>query len=83
MEQTTPLLQCLACRLHGRSLAVQPNCVNGVVLMSGTVYRDMHFKDLLGSIVKEGYRILVPNFYLVLHIHGLKCRKKKSNGLIN
>ena len=82
MEQTTPLLQCLACRLHG-SLAVQPNCVNDVLLMSGTVYRDMHFKDLLGSIVKEGYHILVPNFYLVLHIHGLKCKKKHSNVLIN
>ena len=30
-------------------------------------------KDLLGSIVGVGYRIPVPDFYLVLH--GLRCRK--------
>ena len=33
----------------------------------------MHLKDLLGSIVRVGYRIPVPDFYLVLH--GLRCRK--------
>ena len=37
---------------------------------NGTVYGDMHLKDLLGSIVRVGYRITV---YLVLH--GLRCRK--------
>ena len=30
-------------------------------------------KDLLGSFVSVGYRIPVPDFYLVLH--GLCCRK--------
>ena len=39
----------------------------------------MHIKYLLGSIVRTGYRILVSDFYLVLH--GLRCRKKHYNGL--
>ena len=30
-------------------------------------------KDLMGSFVRVGYRIPVPDFYLVLH--GLRCRK--------
>ena len=34
---------------------------------------EMHLKDLLGSFVRVGYRIPVPDFYLVLH--GLRCRK--------
>ena len=38
-----------------------------------TVYGEMHLKDLLGSFVRVGYRIPVPDFYLVLH--GLRCRK--------
>ena len=42
------------------------NCLWGV-------YGDMHLKDLLGSIVRVGYCIPVPDFYLVLH--GLRCRK--------
>ena len=33
----------------------------------------MHLKDLLGSFVRVGYRIPVPDFYLVLH--GLRCQK--------
>ena len=33
----------------------------------------MHLKDLLGSFVRVGYCILVPDFCLVLH--GLRCRK--------
>ena len=41
--------------------------------MCGTVYGEMHLKDLLGSFVRVGYRIPVPDFYLVLH--GLRCRK--------
>ena len=57
---------------YGRSLAVQPNCLKGQVVC-GSVYGDMHLKDLLGSIVRVGYRIPVPDFYLVLH--GLRCRK--------
>ena len=39
----------------------------------------MHLKDLLGSFVRVGYRILVPDFYLVLH--GLSLLKKHYNGL--
>ena len=38
-----------------------------------TVYVDMHYKDLLGSIVRVGYCIPVLDFYLVLH--GLRRRK--------
>ena len=56
----------------GKSLAVQPNCLKGRVVC-GTVYGEMHLKDLLGSFVREGYRIPVPDFYLALH--GLRCRK--------
>ena len=54
------------------SLTVQPDCLKGRVVC-GTVYGDMHLKDLLGSFVRVGYRILVPDFYQVLH--GLRCRK--------
>ena len=56
--------------LLGWSLAVQPDCLKGRVVC-GTVYGDMHLRDLLGSIVRVGYCILVPDFYLVLH--GLRC----------
>ena len=38
-----------------------------------TAYGDMHLKDLLGSIIRVGYCIPVPDFYLVLH--GLRCLK--------
>ena len=40
----------------------------------------MHLKDLLGSIARVGYRIPVPDFYLVLY--GLAA-EKHYNGLIN
>ena len=55
-----------------RSLAVQPNCLKCRVVC-GTVYGEMHLKDLLGSFVRVGYRIPFLDFYLVLH--GLRCRK--------
>ena len=61
------------------SLAVQPNCLKGRVVC-GTVYGEMHLKDLLGSFVRVGYRIPVPDFYLVLH--GLCCRKSTIIDLI-
>ena len=35
------------------------------------LYKDMHYKDLLGSIARVGYCIPVPDFYLVLH--GFRC----------
>ena len=57
---------------QGRSLTMQPDCLKGRVVC-GTVYGDMHLKDLLGSYVRVRYRIPVPDFYLVLH--GLRCRK--------
>ena len=56
----------------GKSLTVQPDCLKGWVVC-GTVFGDMHLKDLLGSIVRVGYHIPVANFYLVLH--ALRCRK--------
>ena len=39
----------------------------------GTVYGEIYLKDILGSFVRVGYRIPVPDFYPVLH--GLRCRK--------
>ena len=57
---------------EGRSLTVQPDCLKCRVVC-GTVYGDMDLKDLLGSIVRVGYRIPVPDFYLVLH--DIRCRK--------
>ena len=68
----TNCLPAYACMRYGWSLAVQPNCLKGRVVC-GTVYGEMHLKDLLGSFVRAGYRIPVPDFYLVLH--GLRCRK--------
>ena len=62
--------------LHGTqcirvgSFAVQPDCLKGR-LVCGTVYGDMHLKDLLHSIVSVGYHMPVLDFYLVLH--GLCC----------
>ena len=61
--QTVSLLSCRHC---GKSLAVQPSCVK-VRLMCGTVYEDMYYKDLLGSIARVGYCIQVLDFHLVLH----------------
>ena len=64
--------------LHGTQcvrvgvLAVTPSCLKGRVVC-GTVYGDMHVKDRLGSIVRVGYCIPDPDFYLVQH--GLCCRK--------
>ena len=54
------------------SLAVQPDCLKGRVVC-GTVYGDIHLKDLVGSFVRVGYRIPVLDFYLVPH--GRRCRK--------
>ena len=42
-------------------------------VVCGTVYGNMHLKDLLRSFVRVGYCIQVPDFYLV--IHGLRCLK--------
>ena len=56
----------------GRSLTVQPDCLKGQVVC-GTVYGDMHLKDLMGSIARVGYCNPVPDFYLVLH--GFRCTK--------
>ena len=68
--------------VRGWSLAVQPNCLKGQVVC-GTVYGEMHLKDLLGSIVRVGYCIPVPDFYQVLHGLRIRCRKKHYNGLIS
>ena len=50
----------------GKSLTLQPDFLKGPVVCR-TVYGDMRFKDLLGSILQEWYRIPVPNYYLLLH----------------
>ena len=53
-----------------RSLTLQHDCVKNWVVC-GIVYGDMHYKDFLESIVREGYCIAVQDLYLVLH--GLCC----------
>ena len=69
MVQTASLhgTQCIRVGVWQCSLTLKGRVV------CGTVYGDMHLKDLLGSIVRVGYRIPVPDFNLVLH--GLRCRK--------
>ena len=51
---------------------MQPDCLKGRVVC-GTVYGEMHLKDLLGSSARVGYCIQFPDFYLVLH--GPRCWK--------
>ena len=51
---------------HVFNSVVQPDCLKGRVVC-GTVYEDMHLKDLLGSITRVGYCISVLDFYLVLN----------------
>ena len=51
-------------------------------VVCGTVYGDMHLKDLLGSFSSVGYCIPVPDFYLV-HATWSSLPKKHYNGLIN
>ena len=70
MLQTASLNRHICVRVG--SLAVQPDCLKGWAVC-GTAYGDMHLKDLLGSFVRVGYCIPVPNFYLVLH--GLAAKK--------
>ena len=69
-EDHHKMVQCASLHMHamhkGRSLTMQPDCLKGRVVC-GTVYGDMHLKYLLGSFVREGYCIPVPDFYLVLH----------------
>ena len=53
------------------------DCLKGRVVC-GTVYGDMHLKDLLGSIVRVGYCIPV-----LFSATWLLLPKKHYNGLIN
>ena len=54
---------CLARMRQDRRLTVLPD----FLVVCGIFYWDMPFKDLLRSIARVGYRILVPDFYIVLH----------------
>ena len=45
---------CMTYNALGWNLAVQPDCLKGQVAC-GTVYGNMHLKDLLGSIVRVGF----------------------------
>ena len=58
---------------------MQPDCLKGQVVC-GTVYGDMHFKDLLGSFARVGYCIPLLDFCLVLH--GLCWQKSTIMELI-
>ena len=59
----------------GWSLAVQPDCLKGWVVC-GTVYGDMHLKDLLGRVLYPGHGFLSSATWPSL-------LKKHYNGLIN
>ena len=48
-------------------------------VVCGTVYGEMHLKDLLGSFVRVGYCIPVPDFYSATWP---SLPKKHYNGLI-
>ena len=48
--------------------------LNGHVVC-GTVYRDIRLEDL-GSIAGIGYFITVLDFYLLVVIHCIRCRKR-------
>ena len=54
------MVQIFSFRGQGRSLTVQPDCLKGQVVC-GTVYGEMHLKNLLGSFVRVGYRIPFPD----------------------
>ena len=45
---------------------MKSDCIKGRAVCE-TVFGDMHYKDLLGSIAIVGYFVPVPDFYLVLH----------------
>ena len=62
MVQTASLhdTQCVKVGVWQCSPTVQKGRV-----VCGTVYGDMHLKGLLGSFVRVGYCIPVPDFYLV------------------
>ena len=64
---------------YGWSLAVQPDCLKGRVVC-GTVYGDMHLKDLLGSITS---RVLYPGPGFLSSATWPSLPKKHYNGLIN
>ena len=49
-------------RVRVSLLAVQPDCGKGWVAC-GTLFGDMHYKDLLGSITREEYCIPIPDFF--------------------
>ena len=67
---------CLPAMRWGRSLAVQPDCLKGRVVC-GTVYRDMHLKDLLLYFC-NGLGFLAPQC-LIKNVHTRKNRKRASN----
>ena len=60
-------------------LTVQSDCLKGQVVR-GTIYGDMHLKDLLSPIAREWYRITVPISYLCYT--GPPMPKRHSNELI-
>ena len=64
------MLACMHASIHPSIHACMHACKHTYI---HTVYGEMHLKDLLGSFVRVGYRIPVPDFYQVLH--GLRCRK--------
>ena len=53
-------------------LPAQPDYAKGRVVCE-TVFRDLHYKDILGKITRIGYCIPVKDFYVVLY--GLQCQK--------
>ena len=73
------MAQWLACLPLRRLVVGSSRAHTKVHIINGTNYlpawhAGMHYKDLLRSNKRERYRILVPDFYLVLY--DLRCRKR-------
>ena len=75
MAQTAFLLGTHALGLKGREV-FETVCPSVCLFGTG----DMYLKELLGSNARVGYCIPVLDFCLVFH--GIRCRRKHYNGLI-
>ena len=65
-----------------KPLTVQPDCLKGRVVC-GTIYEDMHLKELLGSIARVGTWVLYPGLGFLSSATWHLLPNKHYDGLIN